>query len=341
MSRQVHAQPEGAPSPIPLTVIGGFLGSGKTSLVNHILTRSEGRRIAVLVNDFGALNIDAKLIVAVEGETVSLANGCICCSIRDDLLSEVLRLCARQPAPERIVIETSGVSQPIAVAETFLTPAAQGLIELQALIALLDADLMLDPQAGYGDLAFDQVKTSDLLVVNKCDLVPPERLAGLKARIREILPHARLWETTFGQVPLDLVFTPAEGERQRQTGGAAPAHPAFESWVYRDSDAWSFSALQRAVERLPTEIYRAKGLVRLDLPNGDQGEFQMTGRRSWLRLVAGQADQPTELLFIGQPGATDEDALARLFAEAREAHRQQGDEGYLVGDLRSFSVIFG
>src|SRR5262245_14173064 len=114
--------------PVPLTIIGGFLGAGKTSLVNHILTHSTGRRVAVLVNDFGAVNIDAKLIVSVEGETVSLANGCVCCTIRDDLLREVIKLLSREPRPDHIVVETSGVSRPVSVAETFLAPSAQGLV---------------------------------------------------------------------------------------------------------------------------------------------------------------------------------------------------------------------
>jgi len=98
-------------TPVPVTIIGGFLGAGKTSLLNHILTNSTGRRVAVLVNDFGDINIDAKLIVSIEGETVSLANGCICCTIRDDLLTEVLRVLGTEPRPEYIVIETRSTSR--------------------------------------------------------------------------------------------------------------------------------------------------------------------------------------------------------------------------------------
>jgi hypothetical protein len=140
------------PPPLPLTIIGGFLGSGKTSLVNHILANAADRRIAVLVNDFGEINIDAKLIVSVKGETVSLANGCICCTIRDDLLTEVIRLLELDSPPDHIVVETSGVSRPIAVAETFLGPAAQNLVDVRNLITMLDADLTVAADAGYGEL---------------------------------------------------------------------------------------------------------------------------------------------------------------------------------------------
>ncbi len=325
---------------MPLTVIGGFLGSGKTSLLNHILSQAEGERIAVLINDFGALNIDAKLIVAVEGETVSLANGCICCSIRDDLLSEVLRLLAREPRPERIVIETSGVSQPIAVAETFQAPAVQGLVALEGLIGVLDAALVLDPEAGYSDLAFDQIRTADLVVINKCDLAETEARAALVEQVRRILPRARLWQTSFGRVPLELIFAGRAAEPAAGVGTLSHAHPDFASCVHRDARAWSFSALQSAIEALPSAIYRAKGLVRLNLPGGEMGELQMTGRRCWLRLRPPAPDVEPALLLIGTPGVTDEAALAALFDDAFAAQDRQGDEGHLVTDLRSFSVIF-
>jgi G3E family GTPase len=127
-----------------------------------MLSNRSGRRIAVLVNDFGAINIDAKLIVSVEGDTISLANGCVCCTIRDDLLNGVIRLLGRDPLPDHIVIETSGVARPVAIAETFLMPATQGLVDVHNMISILDADLTVDPNAGYGDLAFDQIKVADI-----------------------------------------------------------------------------------------------------------------------------------------------------------------------------------
>ena len=104
------------PGPIPVTLIAGFLGAGKTTLLNRILKGEHGLRIAVLVNDFGTVNIDSELIVGVEGETVSLSNGCICCTIRDDLLNAALAVVARPEPPEYIVIEASGVSDPYSIA---------------------------------------------------------------------------------------------------------------------------------------------------------------------------------------------------------------------------------
>jgi len=337
-------------SPVPLTIIGGFLGAGKTSLLNHILNNLPDKQIAVLVNDFGEINIDAKLIVSIEGETISLANGCVCCTIRDDLLTEVVKLFQYESLPEHIVIETSGVSRPVAVAETFLNPAAQGFVEVHNMICVLDAELALDEQAEYRALAIDQISTADLIVINKADLVAYDQRAVLKHHVESTSPRARIWETSFGAVPLDLVFgdtvSPALANRSSQPAEPGLQHDhdhhddMFATWTYRSDRAWSFSELQRVVEKLPSDIFRAKGIVRLNLETNDYGVFQMTGRRSWLKLREAPSAEtiPTELVFIGKPGRVTNDSIETHFQEAVE-EAQSGD-GYLVKDLRSFNVVF-
>lgn len=340
-------------SPIPVTIIGGFLGSGKTSLLNHIINNTRGKRFAVLVNDFGEINIDAKLVVSVEGETISLANGCVCCVIRDDLLKEVIRLCERDPLPEHIVIESSGVARPVSVAETFFNPAVQHLVEVQNMITLLDADLVIDDQADYTDLAYAQVAVADLVVINKTDLVPPQRLETVRKKVEAIVPRACIWETTFGEVPLDLIFDDQMSrvmENLREKNKLLTPHhehhhgEEFASWTFCSQAEWSFNALQRAVEHLPKGIFRAKGMVRLDLETDDYGILQVTGRRGWLKLVEQEPDADevvtTELVFIGKPGSTSNDDLKRHFEQAWQAANDQGEEGYTVTDLRAFNVIF-
>ena len=340
-------------SPIPVTIIGGFLGSGKTSLLNHIINNTRGKRFAVLVNDFGEINIDAKLVVSVEGETISLANGCVCCVIRDDLLKEVIRLCERDPLPEHIVIESSGVARPVSVAETFFNPAVQHLVEVQNMITLLDADLVIDDQADYTDLAYAQVAVADLVVINKTDLVPPQRLETVRKKVEAIVPRACIWETTFGEVPLDLIFDDQMSRVMENLRGKnkllTPHHEhhhgeEFATWTFCSQAEWSFNALQLAVEHLPKGIFRAKGMVRLDLETDDYGILQVTGRRGWLRLVEPESDEDevvtTELVFIGKPGSTSNDDLKRHFEQAWQAANDQGEEGYTVTDLRAFNVIF-
>ena len=340
-------------SPIPVTIIGGFLGSGKTSLLNHIINNTRGKRFAVLVNDFGEINIDAKLVVSVEGETISLSNGCVCCVIRDDLLKEVIRLFDRDPLTEHIVIESSGVARPLSVAETFFNPSVQRLVEVQNMIALLDADLVIDDQADYTDLAYSQIAVADLVVINKTDLASPRQIEDVRQKVEAIVPRARILKTTFGEVPLDLIFDDqmsraVAGLRERNnllTPHSAPAtNGEFDTWTFRSQAEWSFNALQRAVEHLPKGIYRAKGMVRLDLGTDDYGILQVTGRRGWLKLVEPESDEDevvtTELVFIGKPGTTTNDDLKAHFEQAWAAANAQGDEGYLVTDLRAFNVIF-
>ena len=300
----------------------------------------------------GAINVDAKLIVSVEGETISLANGCVCCTIRDDLLIEVEKLLATETPPEHIVIETSGVSKPLAVAETFLNPSVQSFVDVR-IIAVLDADSAHDEQAEYSDLAIDHIRYTDLVVINKTDLVTPPQLAALKQRVEAIAARSRIWETTFGEVPLDLIFDDQMSEAManlRECNKPTTPHKKhdhsedFATWTFRSQLKWSFNALQRAVEQLPLGIFRAKGMVRLDLETDDYGILQVTGRRGWLKLVEPESDKDkavtTELVFIGKPGSASNDDLKVHFEQAWQAARDQGEEGYTVNDLRAFNVIF-
>ena len=339
-------------SPVPITIVGGFLGSGKTSLLNHIINKIPNKRIAFLVNDFGEINIDAKLIVSVEGETVSLANGCICCTIRDDLLVEVEKLLASEEPPEHIIIETSCVSMPVSVAETFFNPSVQSIAEVQSIIVVLDADLVLDETAEYRDLAIDHIRVADLVVINKTDLVTPARLSALKQEIEAVAERSRIWETSYGKIPLDLVFNGSESgafadmkNKSSVYGGHHKDHvDTFATWTYCSDADWSFGALYRAVDKLPREIYRAKGIVRLDLETDDYGIFQLTGKRSWLKLAEPEsADEAravtTELVFIGKPDGITDEVIGALFEQALAEANAPGDNGYIVKDMRTFHVI--
>lgn len=335
---------------IALTIVGGFLGSGKTTLLNHLLHNDEGRRFAVVVNDFGDINIDARLVVAVEGETVALSNGCICCAIRDDLVGEVLRLCQRPDPPEYIIIESSGVSRPLTIVESFFRPEIRQHVRVQTILTLLDAHQVMDEAATYADIAYAQIAVADIVVINKADLVSSEQLAVVRGQVERIVPRARILETSFGRIALTLLFdhdfSPVAAERSAD-GVKKHDHDhghtdQFAAWSYRDQDkAFPFSAIQRMAELLPRGIYRAKGIVRLAASSNDYGVFQMTGRRSSLRLRPLDGLPPaTELIFIGHPGTTTEHDLHSLIEDAWNAAHDPDAAPYVVTDLRAFQVEF-
>ncbi|MEM4204541.1 MAG: GTP-binding protein, partial [Candidatus Methanomethylicaceae archaeon] len=156
-----------AVQPIPVTIITGFLGAGKTSLLNHILQHTQGLRAAVLVNDFGEINIDAQLVVGVESNTVALSNGCICCTIRDDLLMTVLDLVARPERPEYILIETSGVSDPVSIALTFMLPELRPYVVVDSILTVIDCEQLPSLEGENAILADLQIRSADMVVLNK------------------------------------------------------------------------------------------------------------------------------------------------------------------------------
>ncbi len=336
----------GAPHfPIPLTILTGFLGAGKTTLLNHILHGNHGLRIAVLVNDFGAVNIDSQLVVGVEGETVSLSNGCICCTIRDDLLTETVRLIQRPQPPEYIIVETSGVSEPSTVAMTFMMPELQEFIIVDSILTVMDAEQFTALEGEYLTLARHQIIVADMVVLNKVDMISPEQLDDLRNYVRDVVPEARIFETTFGKVPLELVlgvgrYAPeqlvghevsdvhvheAEDDHHHDDDHDHQEHDhnhdhslVFNTWNWSTNEPFSMDSVQALVDKLPNTIYRAKGFIYLrDYPD-NRFILQIVGRRGSLMIAEEWGDQTpsTQMVVIGSAGGIDPAVLTALFEGA-------------------------
>ncbi|HTV90698.1 MAG TPA: GTP-binding protein [Stellaceae bacterium] len=294
---------------IPVNVIGGFLGAGKTSLVNHLL-RHTTRRYAVLVNDFGAVNIDAALIETRGEAVIALTNGCICCTIGDDLGAALNRLAERRPAPERVLIEASGVADPWQVAQLALIEPG---FTLDAVAVVADAGAFLKQLADphLGDTVRRQFARADLAIVNKADCADLPLRDAVAEVIREIRPGAAVIEAQYGAIAEELLGFAAA---PHQTGPAPHAHEhPFRSWLWCDPRPFDRDRLQALLRALPPSVLRVKGWCRLG-PDGGWRLLNFAGG-AWNIAPASPPDDPA-IVMIGTEAMPPPRALAALFEAA-------------------------
>lgn len=314
-------------NPTPVTILAGFLGAGKTTLLNRILSYSGHLRAAVLVNDFGALNIDAQLISGIEEDgTISLTNGCICCTIRDDLLAETMRLMQQPSPPEYIIVEASGVSNPFTIIQTFMLPDLSPFIRLDSVITVVDAEQFGQLTGEYAALAFQQVAVADVVIINKIDLVDADERAALKEKLRPYQP--RIFEASHGEVPVEFLLGigntvverlfEADHDHDAHDHGHEDHSLIFSTWHWSSDEPLSGKGIRRALRQLPSGLLRAKGILNLQENPGQCMILQIVGARVSLTLGKAWGDSlpHSQIIAIGMPDSLDHAALTAHFNSA-------------------------
>ena len=290
---------------IPITIIGGFLGAGKTTLMNHILNNYEKKKIAVIVNDFGSINIDSRLIKSSDENMIELSGGCVCCSIQTNLFDSIMRLIKSSHTPEHIIVECSGISNPANIVSMLMSPMLRPLVTIDGIITIVDAKQVLSSYRKFPALVVKQVSLSNFIILNKVDMVSDEEKENVKNIVKSWKPQVRIMEAVNADVPINLLLGFSEiNEVLKKLNLEESKHhghtKTFESVSYSTNEVFSQESLNEWRDRLPPEILRAKGVINLGKDKGAVN-FNLVG--SWNRFERIKEENEvttSNFVFIGE-----------------------------------------
>lgn len=304
--------PERPESALPIVTIGGFLGAGKTTLVNAILRHGDGRRIVVFVNDFGAINIDYDLIETVEQDRISLKNGCVCCSLNDDLVAGVAQLARSESPPDTIVIECSGVADPRALDASLDALEAAGLARLCTRLYLLDAACFDTLPFEDSEHIIDHAAASDVVLLNKTDLASARQIAAIVQTLDVAAPYSAVLETQQAEIPADIIFDdhsrndrPADFSSGDDAGGNHWGG-RYVQWSKQTEALLDRPRFEEFARSLPAQCVRAKGLLRFSDDPQATVLFNLVGHRATLDISKGTSPRSASLIVaIGEKSKLD------------------------------------
>jgi Putative GTPases (G3E family) len=301
---------------IPILLVTGFLGAGKTTAVNHLLTQSQGKKIAAIVNDFGQINIDAELIFEATDDVISLANGCVCCSLEGELIRTLATLLKRDSKPDIIVIETSGIANPADVVRSLLDPFIWQEAPLEQVLCILDGttptDDLNDP------LKQSQLRAADLIALTKLDLKSQDDPSGIREALRKINPNAVVVDAPYGRIPTTLLL-PMDLDRAaplRTSDPQSTLDDRFETHSWTADRPLSMQRFRNAIETLSPLLARAKGMIVVTEQPEKQMVFQLSGGRATLAprpgLVSNLEGPIVKMVFIAEKGGLRQTELSDL-----------------------------
>ena len=310
---------------LPVTIITGFLGSGKTTLLNHILTQQQGLKTAVLVNEFGEIGIDNELILSSDDDIVELNNGCICCTINEDLVKTVQKILERREQVDYLVVETTGVADPVPVAVTFLSAELRGKTRLDSIITLVDCDNFYTTAQQNSTAAYQQITYGDIILLNKTDLVASEVVDRIEQQISQHRADAKIIRTVKGKVSLPLILSVglfasdryfqeetrdsnhshedhhhAEHEHKHHEHSHHLDNDGFTSLSFETDQPFDIRKFQYLLDnQLPEEVFRAKGILWLEGSTA-RHIFHLSGKRFGIEDDRWKGTPKNKLVFIGQ-----------------------------------------